>query len=175
MNRFKRLFLKKYYSVLCKFNTEKYKKEYPLFLHDLGIQISKDYYATGHGFIAPSVIFDANDYGLISIGNSTTISEQVVFLTHDYSIAKGLKAIDSEIYGRFLKPIHVGTNSFIGMRTILLPGTTIGNNCIVGAGAVVKGNFSDNVVIAGNPAKVICSTEEWTHRHLELQDFEIIY
>jgi acetyltransferase-like isoleucine patch superfamily enzyme len=98
----------------------------------------------------------------------------VVFLTHDYSIARGLKLIHAPESGRFLKPISVGSNCFIGMRTILLPGTTIGDNVIVGAGAVVKGHYPDGVVIAGNPARVICTTEEWARRHYELKDYEVI-
>lgn len=39
-------------------------------------------------------------------------------------------------------------------------GTQLGNNVIVGAGSVVHGKFPDNVVIAGNPAKIICTLEE---------------
>jgi acetyltransferase-like isoleucine patch superfamily enzyme len=171
MNRIKRVFLKKYFGILYRFNSEKYKKKYPLYLKELGINISENYFKSGHGFIAPSVSFDGNDYSLITIGDATTISLDVVFLTHDYSISKGLKMIDPKLNGRFLKPISVGNNCFIGMRTILLPGTTIGDNVIVGAGSVVKGTFPDNVVICGNPAKVICSTEEWAKKHYEKQDY----
>jgi acetyltransferase-like isoleucine patch superfamily enzyme len=137
----------------------------------LGLNISENYYKSGHGFIAPSVSFDGNDYSLITIGDATTISLDVVLLTHDYSISKGLKLLDPSLNGRFLKPISVGNNCFIGMRTIILPGTSIGNNVIVGAGSVVKGKFPDNVVICGNPAKIICSTEEWAKRHYEKQDY----
>ena len=172
MNRYKRAFLKKYYKILYKFNSKKYKEKYPKFLKKMGIGISDTYYATKHGFIAPTVVFDANDYSLITIGDATTISSDVVFLTHDYSISKGLKLIDADLSGRFLKPISVGSNCFIGMRSILLPGTTLGNNVIVGAGAIVKGTFPDNVVIGGNPAKIICSTEEWAKRHFEVKDYQ---
>ena len=174
MNRYKRAMLKLYYKFLGRFRPEKYKEKYPLFLRQIGINISENYYSTKHGFIAPSVVFDANDYSLISIGDATTISSEVVFLTHDYSISKGLKMIDPNLSGRFLRPISVGANSFIGMRTILLPGTSIGDNVIVGAGSVVKGSFPDNVVIAGNPAKILCSTQEWAQRHIELSDYDKI-
>lgn len=174
MNRYVKKFLKLYYKVVYKVNVEKYKKEYPFFLRNLGIKIPINYYDSGHGFIAPSVMFDSSDYSMITIGKSTTISLEVVFLTHDYSISKGLSAVNSPLYGKFLKPISVGENCFIGMRTILLPGTIIGNNCIVGAGAVVKGRYPDNVVIAGNPAKIICTIEEFTNKHLEKMDFQIL-
>ena len=174
MNRCKRKILKYYFSLLHILNIDQYKVQYPRYLRNIGIQISERYYETNHGYIAPSVVFDFNDYSLIKIGNSTTISSDVIFLTHDYSISKGLKLIDPMLNGRFLRPISIGENSFIGMRTILLPGTVLGNNVIVGAGSVVKGTFPDNVVIAGNPAKVICSTEEWAKKHYELQDFDAI-
>ena len=171
MNRYKRIFLKHYYKILYRINSEKYKKEYPGFLRELGINISEHYYDTKHGFIAPSVYFDGNDYSLITIGDATTVSLDVAFLTHDYSISKGLKMIDPILNGRFLKPIKIGNNCFVGMRTILLPGTTIGDNVIIGAGSVVKGTYPDNVVICGNPAKVICSTQEWAKKHYEKQDY----
>ena len=53
------------------------------------------------------------------------------------------------------KPILIGNNCWIGTSVIILPGTKIGNNCIVAAGSVVKGEFKDNSLIAGNPAKFI--------------------
>ena len=172
MNKYKRAMLKRYYKFLFMISPEKYKIKYPVFLRQIGIKISENYYATQHGFIAPSVVFDANDYSLIAIGDATTISSDVVFLTHDYSISKGLKTIDSELNGRFLKPISVGKNCFVGMRSILLPGTVLGDNVIVGAGSIVKGEFPNNVVICGNPAKIICSTDKWAEKHFHAKDYQ---
>lgn len=125
----------------------------------------------GYGFIDPSAYFDGNNYSLISIGRNTTISMQTVFLTHDYSIAKGLKTIGIEKKARFLRPVKVGENCFIGARSFLLPGTEIENNVIVGAGSVVRGKVPDNVIVSGNPAVVICSIEEWARKHEEKQDY----
>lgn len=53
------------------------------------------------------------------------------------------------------KEIHIGKNCFIGCNSIILKGTVLGNDCVVGAGAVVAGVFEDNCVIAGNPARVV--------------------
>lgn len=125
----------------------------------------------GVGFIDPTAHFDGSDYSLISIGKNTTISFEVFFLTHDYSIAKGFKAIGIEKSVKILKSVTVGANCFIGARSFLLPGTEIGDNVIVGAGSVVRGKIQSNVVVSGNPAKVVCSIEEWVRKHEERQDY----
>ena len=52
-------------------------------------------------------------------------------------------------------PVHIGNDCFIGTGCIILKGTVLGDNCVVGAGSVVHGEFPDNCVIAGNPAKMI--------------------
>lgn len=53
------------------------------------------------------------------------------------------------------KPVHIGNDVWIGGGTIILPGVTIGNNVIVGAGSVVTKDIPDNVIVAGNPARII--------------------
>lgn len=52
-------------------------------------------------------------------------------------------------------PIHIGDDVWIGARVIVLPGVTIGNHCIIGAGAVVTRDIPDYAVVGGVPAKVI--------------------
>lgn len=98
------------------------------------------------------------------------ISKEVLLLVHDYSVFRALKAIGREDDGkRILAPISVGNNVFIGARSTILPGTRIGNNVVIGAGAVVKGHIPDNVVVAGNPAKVIKTIEEYAEQCLKRQ------
>jgi len=54
-----------------------------------------------------------------------------------------------------ISPISIGDNTWICDGAIILAGTTIGNGCVIGAQALVKGVFPENCLIAGNPAKVI--------------------
>ena len=58
-------------------------------------------------------------------------------------------------------PIMVGNDVYIGIRAMILPGVTIGNRCIIGAGSVVTKDIPDNSVAAGVPARVIKSTDEY--------------
>lgn len=55
------------------------------------------------------------------------------------------------------KEVIIGKNCFIGCNALILKGTEIGDGSVVGAGSVVSGKFTSDVVIAGNPAKVIRS------------------
>ena len=88
----------------------------------------------------------------------------MVILAHDYSIS-----VARRVYGDFAggtAPTRIGDNCFLGIRSIILPGVTLGNNCIVGPGSVVPaGDYPDNSVIAGNPAKIICTLDEYYKKH----------
>lgn len=53
------------------------------------------------------------------------------------------------------KPVHIKKNAWIGANATILPGVTIGENSVVGAASVVTKDVPDNVVVVGNPAKVI--------------------
>lgn len=111
------------------------------------------------------VVVDEGNLPFIKIGKNCRITKDVIILAHDYSYA-----VMSPIYHCMLKKAGVtsiGNNVFIGMRAIILMGSNIGNNCIIGAGSVVSGTYPDNVVIAGNPAKIICSLEEYYRKNLE--------
>ncbi len=173
MGKFKKMcqvIERKMLRILGMISVKQYKKLYPRYLRRIGINIAEDYYEDGIGFIDSSAYFDGNDYSLISIGKDTTISMQVIVLTHDYSIVKGLQAIGEPANKRFLKPVTIGANCFIGARAFLLPGTVIGDNCVIGAGSVVRGEIPSNTIVTGNPAKVVGNIEDWARYHLEAGD-----
>ena len=102
---------------------------------------------------------------LLEIGKYSVISSGVTILTHDYSLST-LRRVYGVWYGEG-KVTKIGDNCFIGIDSIILMGTQIGNNVVVGAGSVVKGIIPDNVVVAGNPARVICSLEDYKNKRQE--------
>jgi len=93
----------------------------------------------------------------IEIGNDCLIGKDVQMIDFD---AHGLAPTERRTSIGKAKPIVIGRNVWIGNNVIILKGTEIGDNSVIGAGAVVTGGkFSSNVVIAGNPAKVVKSLE----------------
>ena len=57
--------------------------------------------------------------------------------------------------------VKVGNNVFVGADTVILPSVTIGNNVIIGAHSTVTHDITDNSVVVGSPAKIICSLDEY--------------
>jgi serine acetyltransferase len=53
------------------------------------------------------------------------------------------------------RPVRIGSGSWLGANAVILPGTDLGKNCVVAAGAVVRGSFPDHCVVAGVPAKAV--------------------
>lgn len=89
---------------------------------------------------------------LIEIGDKVGIAGGVQLVTHEAGAWLLREAHPNlQVFGR----IRIGDRCIIGMNAILLPGTTIGSDCMVGAGAVVKGNVPDGSVVVGNPARII--------------------
>ena len=89
------------------------------------------------------------DQGGVYIGENSLIGHNVILATLNH---------DMDPYHRadlHPKPIHIGKRVWIGSGSMILPGITIGDNSIVGAGSVVTKDVPPNVIVAGNPAKFI--------------------
>lgn len=116
-------------------------------------------------YVSPRCYIDGSDYSLITLGDGVVISSGVRLLTHDFAIdriERDADEGDTEVV-RIL-PITIGRRCFIGAGSILLPGTELGDNVIVGAGSVVRGRFGPNQVLLGNPAESAMSTTVYRER-----------
>lgn len=91
----------------------------------------------------------------ITIGDNTNIGGNTKILDNDFHPIDPQARIADDKDKIGTAPVVIGENCFIGCNALILKGTQLGNNCVVGAGAVVSGKFEDNCVIVGNPAKVI--------------------
>lgn len=106
-----------------------------------------------------SVLIDTQRPHMLHIGDYCKITSGVTILAHDYS--RSVLTMYSGTNIGEAKQTWIGENVFIGMKAIILMGSHIGDNSIVGAGSVVSGRFPDGMVIAGNPAKIICTIDEF--------------
>jgi len=102
----------------------------------------------------------------VHIGANTLVAGGVTILSHDHCKRVGNNQ-------PFLVDTFIGENCFIAVGAIILPGINIGNEVIVGAGAVVTKDVPSNCVVAGNPAKIIrrnikmnnfAAIENWTEK-----------
>lgn len=149
------------------FIARRIKKKTP---NEFGIdELRKTGIRIGEGCRIYSVI-RSHEPSMISIGNDVTISANVSFITHDNSILKVLDPM-TDVVG----PITVGDRCFIGQNSMLMLGVTLGENCVVGAGAVVTHSFPPHSVIAGNPARKICTTDQMAEKYRDKAiDFSVI-
>ena len=104
---------------------------------------------------------------LISIGNNVWMASGVEFITHDVThyMLNGMK--DGHSYTERIGCIDVGNNVFIGADVKILYDVKIGDNVIVAAGALVNKDVPSNSVVAGIPARVIMSFDEYLAKRRE--------
>lgn len=132
-------------------------------------------YAIAHGFehgknflYNSGFPIDGNYPWLISVGDDVTLATGVKLLAHDASTAK--TGVHTKI-----GIVQIGNCVFIGANSIILPNVRIGNNVIVGAGSVVTKDIPNDCVYAGNPARFICTFEEYQKKHRENQNCHPIF
>ncbi|MDN6730798.1 MAG: sugar O-acetyltransferase [Atopostipes suicloacalis] len=87
----------------------------------------------------------------VVIGNHCMLGPGV----HIYTATHPIHPIERKSGKEYGKPVTIGDNVWIGGRAIINPGVKIGDNVVVASGAVVTKDVEDNVLVAGNPAKII--------------------
>ena len=117
----------------------------PSFRCDYGynIKVGENFYANFN-----CVFLDVCE---IQIGDNCFIAPGV----HIYTATHPLNAIERISGAEYGIPVHIGHNVWIGGCAVINPGVKIGNNVVIASGAIVTKDVPDNVVVGGNPAKII--------------------
>lgn len=142
------------YRLRGEYTTEKLKK--------MGLKVGKNLKRLN------GVIIDPAHCWLITIGDNVTLAPRVHILAHDASTKEFLNYTK---IGR----VNIGNNVFIGAESVVLPNITIGDNVIIGANSTVTKDIQSGCVYAGNPAKFICTTEEYINKNRNLMKISPCY
>ena len=92
----------------------------------------------------------------IYIGNNVMLAPNVVLTTTGHPVLPALRRHGLQ----FSMPIHIGDGCWIGAGVMVMPGITIGENSVIGAGSVVTHDIPANVVAVGNPCRVLREISE---------------
>lgn len=104
---------------------------------------------------------DPSNCWLIEIGDDVIMGNKVQLIAHDFSL------MHHTGYARFGR-ISIGNRVFIGANSTILMNVRIGNDVVIGAGSLVNKDIPDGCVVAGVPAKVICSTADYIEKQQKL-------
>jgi maltose O-acetyltransferase len=124
-----------------------------------------------HISIGDNVIININctfvDCNRIEIGNNVLIASNVQIYTATHPVDMTARLVENweptditPYFRTYALPVKIEDNVWIGGGVIILPGVTIGRNCVIGAGSVVTKYIPDNSVAVGNPCRVIRSINE---------------
>ncbi len=119
-----------------------------------GMRVGKNFSRQQGCFLDPTHCF------LITIGDDVTMSIRVTVMAHDASTKKLLG------YTK-IGQVHIGNRVFIGANVTILPGVSIGDDAIIGAGSVVTRDVPARTVFAGVPAKLLCSVDDFSAKMQE--------
>ena len=98
---------------------------------------------------------------LITIGNNVQVTMNVYFHTHGGAHVARQKYPKFDVFGK----IVIEDWSYIGANSSIMPGVTIGEGALVAAGSIVTKSVAPYTVVGGNPAKFICTTDEYIERN----------
>ncbi|MBQ3260172.1 MAG: acyltransferase [Alistipes sp.] len=132
--------------ILEPFNPRKLR---PFLLRRLGCKVGKGV------FIGDHVVVDMNHADLIEIDDYAHITGGCRLLCHQRDLSNYHVGDNAAMAGYKLGHIHIGKGCMIGMTTMIMPGVTIGDGAIVGAGSLVTKDIPAWTVATGRPAKVV--------------------
>ena len=130
-------------------------KGYEQWLREHGVVIGKNLRLFNHN----SIRFDITTPGMITVGDNVSITADVSILTHDFCSSVFRQKYYDYVPGR--SKVVIGNNVYIGQKAMILRGVTIGDNVIIGAGAIVTKDIPSDSVVAGIPARVVCTLDEY--------------
>ena len=142
-------------------------------LHKDGILIMGGETQIGRGckiFISPKAVLSINDNSTISASTNLRVYKRIT-IGKDCRISWECQIMDNNMHmieyedgskPNAIKEVFIGNKVWIASRAMIMMGTVIPDNCIIGCGAIVKGHrFEENSIIAGNPAKVVKKIKGW--------------
>lgn len=99
---------------------------------------------------------------LITIGNHCQLTNCKIFTHGGGNVVRSIYP-DFDCFGK----VKIGNWVYIGTNSLIMPGVTIGDNVLVVAGSVVTKSVPNGMVVAGNPAKIICTIEEYYKKNMK--------
>jgi maltose O-acetyltransferase len=109
-------------------------------------------------YINETATVDPDFLWLISIDDDAVIANHAHIIAHDASTRHFTG------YTRIAR-VHVGKRVYVGAGAIILPGVTIGDDAVVGAGSVVRRNVDPGAIVVGNPAQAVGTADEFAAKH----------
>lgn len=143
--------MKRVFRLLSLFRNRLYSPE--KYARQIGVTIGKNCY------------IDTRNWGsepyLITIGNHVQVTHEVSIYTHGGGQAIRQTHPDFDVFGK----VVIGDWAYIGAYSQIMPGVTIGEGSLIAAGSVVTKSVPPHTVVGGNPARYICTTEEYYERN----------
>lgn len=140
--------------------------EFIKYLQNCGIQIGRNTY------ISPDSIVDITRPSLVTVGDNCYFNHGFTLLTHDW-----VAGVMRHIYGEFLNSsgrVTIGNNVGTGYNVTVLKGVTIGDNVFIAANSLVTKDIPSNSVVAGSPAKILCTLDEYRKKRLKCCEEEAL-
>jgi acetyltransferase-like isoleucine patch superfamily enzyme len=110
-----------------------------------------------HGYMMDNTRIDALIPNAVEVGENLISAPGSWILTHDSSLINHIDKVA-------VKKTTIGNNVFIGLNAIIMPGVKVGDGAIIGAGAVVTRDVQPYTIVGGNPAKFICTVDEYIEK-----------